>query len=137
MADAYSIARVDQHGLAEAATDHRSTFFLRWFCSTNHKDIGTLYLILAICSALVGGALSVVMRMQLMYPAAQCWPTSGLHRHDDGARSHHSVLRGDAGDLRWVRQLVCAAPLEWTLSSPPPFHSYEELPRIGPEPAHA
>ena len=43
-------------------------FFIRWFCSTNHKDIGTLYLMLAICSALVGGALSVIMRIQLMHP---------------------------------------------------------------------
>jgi cytochrome c oxidase subunit 1 len=25
-----------------------------------------------------------------------------------------------------------ATTLEWTLPSPPPFHSYEELPRIGP-----
>ena len=57
MADAHSIARVDQDGLAEAAAHHRPAFLTRWFCSTNHKDIGTLYLILAICSAVVGGAI--------------------------------------------------------------------------------
>jgi cytochrome c oxidase subunit I len=45
-------------------------FFSRWFCSTNHKDIGTLYLMLAICSALVGGALSVIMRNQPMHPGS-------------------------------------------------------------------
>jgi cytochrome c oxidase subunit 1 len=29
-----------------------------------------------------------------------------------------------------------ATTLEWTLTSPPPFHSYEELPRIGPAAGH-
>ncbi len=29
-----------------------------------------------------------------------------------------------------------ATTLEWTLSSPPPFHSYDELPHIAPEAAH-
>ena len=36
--------------------------------STNHKDIGSLYLIFAVCAGLVGGLFSVLMRMQLQHP---------------------------------------------------------------------
>jgi cytochrome c oxidase subunit 1 len=43
-------------------------FFVRWFCSTNHKDIGTLYIIFAIIGGLVGGLFSLLMRIQLSHP---------------------------------------------------------------------
>ena len=53
------------------AHDHKPGFFKRWFYSTNHKDIGTLYLIFAIISGIVGGFLSVMMRMELQEPGMQ------------------------------------------------------------------
>jgi cytochrome c oxidase subunit 1 len=43
----------------------------RWLLSTNHKDIGTLYLILAICGGLIGGLFSVIMRAELAHPGFQ------------------------------------------------------------------
>ncbi len=51
--------------------DHMPGFFKRWFYSTNHKDIGTLYLLFAIVSGIVGGFLSIMMRMELHEPGMQ------------------------------------------------------------------
>jgi cytochrome c oxidase subunit I len=46
-------------------------FATRWLMSTNHKDIGTLYLIFSVCAGIIGGILSVIMRVQLMHPGSQ------------------------------------------------------------------
>jgi cytochrome c oxidase subunit 1 len=47
------------------------TGWRRFVYSTNHKDIGTMYLFFAICAGLIGGAISVYMRMELQHPGLQ------------------------------------------------------------------
>ena len=50
---------------------HHPTGWRRFVYSTNHKDIGTMYLIFAIVAGIIGGALSVYMRLELMHPGLQ------------------------------------------------------------------
>jgi cytochrome c oxidase subunit 1 len=62
--------------MSEATThddhDHKPTGFLnRWLFTTNHKDIGTLYLVLALAMFFVGGGMAMIIRAELFQPGLQ------------------------------------------------------------------
>jgi GIY-YIG catalytic domain/Cytochrome C and Quinol oxidase polypeptide I/NUMOD1 domain len=53
------------------STSAISMWMERWFLSSNAKDIGTLYLIFALFSGLIGTAFSVLIRLELSGPGVQ------------------------------------------------------------------
>lgn len=57
--------------------DERS-FFTRWFMSTNHKDIGILYLFTSALVGFISVAFTVFMRLELMEPGVQHVCMDGL-----------------------------------------------------------
>src|ERR1044071_10033315 len=49
--------------------DKLLNYIVRWVYSTNHKDIGTLYIIFGSFSGIMGTIFSVVIRLELAFPA--------------------------------------------------------------------
>src|ERR1700722_20274284 len=64
---------MDTHAPAhEAHADHgHPNGWRRFVYSTNHKDIGTMYLVFAIMAGVIGGLMSIAMRAELAFPGLQ------------------------------------------------------------------
>ncbi len=65
-------------------------FARRWLFSTNHKDIGTLYLIFALVAGFVGAILSILIRMELAYPGLQIF--SSAQSYNVAVTSHGLIM---------------------------------------------
>jgi len=50
--------------------DH-PTGIMRWFTTTNHKDIGTMYLVFSLIMFMVGGFMILAVRAELFQPGMQ------------------------------------------------------------------
>jgi cytochrome c oxidase subunit 1 len=70
--------------------DHHPTGWRRWLYSTNHKDIGTMYLVFAIIGGLVGGVLSMAMRMELQDPGLQIFANE--HTYNVFVTAHGLIM---------------------------------------------
>ena len=70
--------------------DGKPGFWARWLFSTNHKDIGTLYLVFAIISGLIGGYLSFMMRLELAEPGVQIF--HDLHSYNVFISMHGLIM---------------------------------------------
>ena len=78
--------------MADAAAhghdDHQDQrgFFTRWFMSTNHKDIGILYIFTAGLVGLISVSFTVYMRMELQFPGVQYMCLEGARFIADASR---------------------------------------------------
>ena len=86
---------------------------LRWLTTTNHKDIGTLYLIFAVFAGIIGGGISGIMRLELAQAGALQVrvrrdeievPVDGLHGGAQGSGA--AMLAGPQGSCAGGRRPV-------------------------------
>src|SRR3954469_12576457 len=79
----------DAHAHDDHAHDH-PTGWRRFVYSTNHKDIGTMYLVFAIIAGVIGAAMSIAIRIELMYPGVQLFHET--HTYNVFVTSHGLIM---------------------------------------------
>jgi len=72
-------------------SDHNPTGWRRWLFSTNHKDIGTLYLYFAVIAGLLGAAFSIALRLELQTPGDQ-WFDGNYQMYNTFITAHAMLM---------------------------------------------
>src|SRR6201988_3916717 len=86
---ATSAATHDAHAHDDHAHAH-PTGWRRWAYSTNHKDIGTMYLVFAVIAGVIGALMSIAIRIELMYPGVQLFHET--HTYNVFVTSHGLIM---------------------------------------------
>src|SRR5512141_275793 len=75
---------------AHDAHEHHPTGWRRFVYSTNHKDIGTMYLVFALVAGVIGGLLSIGIGLELQNPGIQFFPTP--HEYNVFVTGHGLIM---------------------------------------------
>ncbi len=93
--------------------DHAPTGWRRWLFSTNHKDIGTLYLFFALTMLFIGGASAMLVRAELFMPGLQLLEPdlyNNLVTNHALIMIFGAVMPAAAGLANWMIPLMIGAP---------------------------
>ncbi|MCP4412577.1 MAG: cytochrome c oxidase subunit 1 [Gammaproteobacteria bacterium] len=103
-----STVALDNHDHHAAPSGYK-----RWLFSTNHKDIGTMYLIFALIMLFVGGGMAMVIRAELYMPGLQLvQPDFYLNMVTNHAliMVFAVVMPAGVGLANWMIPLMIGAP---------------------------
>jgi len=104
--DTHTEAHADHH-------DHKAKGITRWLFTTNHKDIGTMYLVFSLIMFFIGGAMAMVIRAELFEPGLQIVDP---HFFNEMTTMHGlimvfgAVMPSMVGFANWMIPLMIGAP---------------------------
>jgi cytochrome c oxidase subunit 1 len=93
--------------------DHHPTGIRRWLFTTNHKDIGTLYLFFSLIMFFIGGSMALIIRLELFMPGLQFVEPQFFN----SMTTLHAlimvfgvVMPGTVGFANWMLPMMIGAP---------------------------
>jgi cytochrome c oxidase subunit I len=92
---------------------HHPTGIMRWLTTTNHKDIGTLYLVFSLLMFFVGGTMALVIRAELFQPGLQFVDPAFFNQMTTMhalVMIFGAVMPGFVGLANWMVPLMVGAP---------------------------
>ncbi len=105
-----------EHSTAHAHDDghaHHPTGLMRWVTTTNHKDIGTLYLLFSLTMFFIGGILALCIRAELFQPGLQFFRPEQVNQ----LTTMHglimvfgAIMPGFVGFANWQIPMMIGAP---------------------------